>query len=46
VSQVDCDVYVLDTDDLALAGAVLLRLPAEGHTITTDMIPVPLHPEP
>jgi hypothetical protein len=37
--QIDDDGYLLDTDDLAQAGAVLLRLLAEGRTITPEMIP-------
>ena len=43
--QIDDDGYVLDTDDLAHAGAVLLRLLAEGRTITPEMIPTLLRRE-
>ena len=42
----DDDTYVVDTDDLSQVGAVLLRLLAEGRTITPDLLPVLLHQEP
>jgi len=44
--QIDDDGYVLDADDLAQAGAVLLWLLAEGRTIAPDMIPALRHRDP
>jgi hypothetical protein len=44
--QVDGYVYLLDADDLALVGTVLLQLLADGRTITPDMIPAVLGREP
>ena len=38
--------YLLDKDDLAIVGAVLLRLLADGHHVTPTMIPAILHREP
>jgi hypothetical protein len=31
-------VRVLDRDDLAVAGAVLIRLAAAGHTLTPELV--------
>jgi hypothetical protein len=39
-------VYLLDKDDLAVIGAVLVRLLAEGHPITPSMMPVVLRRDP
>jgi hypothetical protein len=37
---VDGEVYILDKDELAMTGATLLRILAEGRQLTPEMLPV------
>jgi hypothetical protein len=41
---VDADVYVLDKHQLAVTGAVLVRVLAEGRPVTPDMLAMLLRP--
>jgi hypothetical protein len=44
--RIGATMYLLGKDDLAIAGAVLVRLLAEGHSVTPTMLPAVLHRSP